>query len=164
MTASYLRLAGRIKDELSNLQRIALRTAEAWKRAQESSDDYYLDSVALNLHGFYEGIEQVFANIALAMDGRRPEGPNSHQLLLQQMAEEIPGARPAVISHNTKTALEPFLGFRHVARHVYSFQFDPSQLRQLVATVPVIFGKVEQELLAMVKFMEASDSSRGESE
>ena len=26
---------------------------EGWERARRSDDDYYLDRVALNLHGFY---------------------------------------------------------------------------------------------------------------
>jgi hypothetical protein len=36
----------------------------AWNKAAVNSDDLYLDNVALNLHGFYSGIEGVFGLIA----------------------------------------------------------------------------------------------------
>jgi hypothetical protein len=34
------------------------RAQEGWHRASTSSDDLYLDGVALNLHGFYAGLER----------------------------------------------------------------------------------------------------------
>jgi uncharacterized protein YukE len=42
------RLANRIRNELGELERVIGRVQEGWKRAQQSSDDFYLDSVALN--------------------------------------------------------------------------------------------------------------------
>ncbi|MCX5643956.1 MAG: hypothetical protein NTZ17_04625 [Phycisphaerae bacterium] len=71
---------------------------EGWQRARLSADDYYLDAVALNLHGFYGGLERIFERIATVVDGARPSGEHWHQALLRQMAEEMPGVRPAVIS------------------------------------------------------------------
>jgi len=44
-------LAMRIRDELSELDRVSQRVAEGWNRALTNADDYYLDGVALNLHG-----------------------------------------------------------------------------------------------------------------
>jgi hypothetical protein len=35
---------------------------------------YYLDSVALNLQGFYSGIERIFELIVLTVDRSRPAG------------------------------------------------------------------------------------------
>ncbi len=45
-------LAARIRREMKDVERVLRRMEEGWKRAQRSSDDYYLDGVALNLHGF----------------------------------------------------------------------------------------------------------------
>ena len=42
-------LAGRIRNELRELTRVVKRIEEGWQRAQRYTDDYYLDSVALNL-------------------------------------------------------------------------------------------------------------------
>jgi len=49
-----------------------------------------------------------------------PAGEHWHQLLLEQMASEIGGVRPAVISDATRQALDEYRGFRHVVRNVYT--------------------------------------------
>ena len=52
-------LSGRIRDELSELTRVVDRAEQGWERAKTQHDDYYLDCVALNLHGFYSGLEHM---------------------------------------------------------------------------------------------------------
>lgn len=59
-------LARRIRDELSELERVNQRVAEGWQRAIENADDYYLDGVALNLHDRldeYRGFRHVVRNV-----------------------------------------------------------------------------------------------------
>jgi hypothetical protein len=58
---------------LAELARVAARIDEGWRRAQSSADDYYLDSVALNLHGFYSGLERIFVMIATVVDMNLPD-------------------------------------------------------------------------------------------
>jgi hypothetical protein len=53
-----------IRQELEELQRVLDRIQEGWERSRRSNDDYYIDSVALNLHGFYSGFERLFTHIA----------------------------------------------------------------------------------------------------
>ena len=48
-------LIKRIHQELEEIQRVLARITDGWERARRSNDDFYLDSVALNLHGFYSG-------------------------------------------------------------------------------------------------------------
>jgi len=81
-----LALAQRIQGELVELERLVERAQEGWRRAQQSSDDYYLDGVALNLHGFYAGLERLFTLVNSHIDRNLPGGVNWHQVLLQQMA------------------------------------------------------------------------------
>ena len=56
-------LVKRIQQELDEIQTVALRINTGWKQARRSNDDLYLDSVALNLHGFYSGFERIFTQI-----------------------------------------------------------------------------------------------------
>ena len=67
-------LANRIRQELKELERVLARISEGWQRARRSGDDYYIDSVALNLHGFYSGLERIFTLIAETMDGSHAPG------------------------------------------------------------------------------------------
>ncbi|MBN1359623.1 MAG: hypothetical protein JW993_03475 [Sedimentisphaerales bacterium] len=152
-------LAASIRNELTEVQRVLGRIEEGWRRARSSADDYYLDAVALNLHGFYGGLERIFERIATVVDGARPSGEHWHQALLQQMAEEVPGVRPAVISASTRTKLDEFRSFRHVARNVYTFHLDPARLERLASGAALGFDSVKPELLAFAEFLEQQAGS-----
>ena len=149
-----IRLANRIRRELNELEIVRARVEEGWQRAHHSDDDYYLDSVALNLHGFYSGIERVFSLIAETVDGSIPQGENWHLLLLQQMTAEIPDVRPAVISGSVSKDLNEYRGFRHVVRNVYTYHFDPEKIEKLVDKVPELFRQLKLELSAFADFLE----------
>ena len=146
MSSSFLRVAQRIDDGLPELERAVQRAQLAWARARSTADDLYLDSVALNLHGFYDGLERLLELIAAAIDGCVPQGANWHQLLLRQMTADVPGVRPAALSDATREELEPFRGFRHVARHVYAFHLDPHRLQPLVEQSAAALRLVRREL------------------
>jgi hypothetical protein len=152
-------LAARIRGELKDVERLLLRVEEGWNRAHRFSDDYYLDGVALNLHGFYGGLERIFERIALVVDDARPIGENWHQLLLQQMAQEVPGVRPAVISDSSRANLDEYRSFRHVARNIYAFNLDAAKLKRLVVQAAVCFRPIQAELLAFADLLDSQASS-----
>ena len=154
MTGRLLSLSDRIRDGIVELTRIVDRVHGGWQRSQQSEDDLYLDSVALNLHGFYGGLERLFELVASTVEGSVPQGANWHRLLLEQMASEIRQERPAVISAKTITALDEYRGFRHIVRNVYTFMFDPEKVEKLVEKLPGVFKQVQTELLAFADFLE----------
>ena len=120
MKEQIFRLVERIRDECVELERVIDRAQEGWRRAKRSADEFYVDGVSLNLHSFYAGVERLFEMIAGTVDGAVPRGANWHQMLLEQMAKEVPHERPAVISKSTRDALDEYRGFRHVVRNVYT--------------------------------------------
>ncbi|MEB3338636.1 MAG: hypothetical protein VKJ46_14300 [Leptolyngbyaceae bacterium] len=149
------RLGKRIITELDEIERSLERALDGWTRFQQSSDDLYLDSTALNLHSVYNGIEKLFDMIATTVDTNRPQGSEWHQALLQQMAIEIPGIRPAVISEISCDGLDKYRKFRHVVRHIYAFHFDAAQLQQLVEAAPYLLAEVKAELIAFADFLQS---------
>jgi hypothetical protein len=70
----YQELSDRIHGAIPDLDGIVNRTLRAWSRTRETSkdQDVYLDSVALNLHGFYSGLERLFEMIARRLDHSLP--------------------------------------------------------------------------------------------
>ena len=110
--------------------------------------------MALNLHGFYGGLERLFGRIAVVVDGSLPEGPHWHQALLKQMAEDLPGLRPAVLSSETAAKLDEYRAFRHVVRNLYTVAFQPERLKVLVGDVLPLFEQVRTELFAFATFLE----------
>jgi len=149
-----LRLARRIQDEFAELVQVVDRVKKGWQQAQRSADDLYLDSVALNLHGFYAGLERLFELIAATVDGSVPRGANWHQILLEQMAAEIANIRPAVISEDSREALDEYRAFRHIVRNIYTYKFDPVKVQHLVERIPGVLEHVRSELLAFADFLE----------
>lgn len=116
MRKGPLTLASRIREEISEIKLIINRVQGGWERAKQSGDEFYLDSVALNLHSFYTAIERIFELIATTVDHEKPYGENWHQGLLRQMAVAVELVRPAVISKDIRNSLDEYRGFRHIVR------------------------------------------------
>jgi len=155
-----LNLSERIRSEVVDLESVIDRIKEGWQRSKRSGDDYYLDSVALNLHGFYSGLERIFELIASSVDSRKPNDKEWHKTLLYQMAQEVPQVRPAVISEKSRNRLDEFRGFRHVVRNVYTFKFDPEKVEKLATEVPGLFADIIPELLAFADFLQEAAQKR----
>ncbi|MBC8448728.1 MAG: hypothetical protein H8D78_13355 [Chloroflexi bacterium] len=147
-------IAGRIRTELPELAQVVERATRIWQRAVVSTDDYYVDAAALNLHGFYAGIERLLEIIADGIDQTKPSGPHWHEELLRQMAAEIPGVRPPVLSPQARDRLDRYRGFRHVVRNVYTFNLDAEQIEVLIRQLPPTMEQVSQELLVFADFLE----------
>lgn len=147
-------LVRRIHQELEELERILGRIQEGWERSRRKNDDFYLDGVALNLHGFYSGFERIFTQIAATIDGDLPHGEDWHRLLLEQMKNEISGIRPAVISIKSGGILDDLRKFRHVVRNVYTHHLDPERLKKLVKDSSESFAQLTAEISAFAAFLE----------
>ncbi|MFQ5596128.1 MAG: hypothetical protein ACE5HA_18455 [Anaerolineae bacterium] len=98
----------------------------AWEGARRFPDqqDHFLNSLALSLHSFYNGLERIFETIARQLDPAFPSGEWWHRDLLERMGQEIPGMRPAVLSADSIEKLDEFLAFRHRVRNIYTFNLE----------------------------------------
>jgi len=157
MSADRVALSGRIRAELNDLARVVERGTRLFDKAQKSSDQDWLDGVALNLHGFYAGVESIFEEIATELDGGVPAGADWHRQLLVQMAVDLPSLRPAVITLSTRACLDEYRSFRHVVRNVYTFNLRPSRLQELVEELPVCLTSLKHDLTAFCHFLELPD-------
>ena len=148
MRKELLDLGKRIESELRSIERAAQRVLSAWEGTCRFPEQrsYYLDSVALNLHSFYNGLERVFAAIARRLDPVFPSGERWHRDLLKQMGGEIPEKRPAVLSTRTLDLLDDFLAFRHLIRGLYAFELDAERLKYLLDRLPEALSSVKQDL------------------
>jgi hypothetical protein len=157
MIESYLVLAGRIRQELDEIERLIARASRAFAASLKNphDSDLYMDSAALNLHDSYSGLERVFKQIAATVDGSLPSAPDWHRQLLQQMELDLPKVRPPVLSVQTIEQLDEYLRFRHVVRNVYTFSFDPERVGRLVAKMEDFYPKLRAELLAFADFLES---------
>lgn len=151
---SFGELIVRIHQELSEVKRVIERINHIWETARRSNDDYYLDAIALNLHGFYLGFERIFVYIAETIDGNLPQGEHWHAKLLQRMTVENPNVRPAVISAEAGSNLDEYRAFRHVVRNVYTYNLNPVRLKKLINQIPALSAQLEREISLFVTFLE----------
>jgi len=149
-----LALAGRIRVSLDDVKTSVNRTVALAEKARRSGDDDYWDGVALNLHGFYSGVEQIFEDIAHTIDGGLPSGGEWHTSLLRQMTVEMGKLRPAVIRMETRQSLDEYRGVRHIVRNVYAFNLRPARLNELVLDAPKCLSNLTIDLLAFADFLD----------
>lgn len=154
MNIQYRELSDRIRGTMSDLDRVIERTLRAWPRAKEPSEaqDVYLDSVALNLHSFYSGLERLFELIARRLDHSFPSSEVWHRDLLLQMGREVEGIRPAVISTQIIVQLDEFRRFRHLIRNVYTINLLPNRMSKLILELPDLWSQLRSELTAFAEF------------
>lgn len=155
MIVRYHLLARRLQTELDNLKRVVERAESALARARQQphDQDYYLAAAALDMHGFYAGLERLFELIASEVDTSRPVGPAWHRELLTQMTLNVPGVRPAVITTETRDSLIEYLEFRHMVRNVYTFNLRPERVAGLVSNLRSAFDLACRDLLAFARFL-----------
>lgn len=154
MNKKFLTLNSHIREELLEIQGSIQRAKKAWSLALNEEDSLYLDSVALNLHDFYNGLERIFERIAENIDEIKPEGLNWHQEILRQMAMEIPKVRPAVISQDLREELDKYRAFRHIVRNIYAHNFRIDKIKDLMGNIDKVVNKLEENLQIFCEFLE----------
>jgi hypothetical protein len=161
MTESYLAVAGRIRREVEQIEDVVDRAKAIWADVDPNRPaDHRIDAVALNLHGFYAGLERVFKIVAERIDQTVPEGGSWHQELLEQMNTELNGVRPSVLSDDARKKLDRYRGFRHVVRNVYAFEFDPEQIDLLIKRLPDTADLVFRDLRAFADTLDRMASTK----
>ena len=156
MIPRYRLLAARIRAELQTLERSVDQTEGALARAQQQPADesYFVAAVAFELHGFYAGLERLFEVIGSDVEQSRPSGAAWHRDLLEQMTLSIAEVRPAVVHAETQAALLEYLEFRHVVRHMYTFDLRVERVMELGRGLRAAFDLARRDLLRFAEFLD----------
>jgi len=150
----YLTLSAVIRQKLAELGQIVDRITRIRQRLDTTEDEFYLDAIALNLHGFYAGLEQIFEAIARTIGEGMPTGSHWHQALLLQMSVAVPTVRPAVISQASRQRLDSYRGFRHVVRNVYTFNLEAARVLVLAKDLALCYEQVVADLNQFCQFLD----------
>lgn len=126
------RLAAEMESELATMTSLG----EELANAPQGTDSYSLRARGSILHDFYNGVERVFLRIARELNGGVPRGEQWHRDLVDDMALEIPGVRPAVIDGGLANVLGEYLRFRHVFRNVYGGVLESQRMVSLEDRLP----------------------------
>lgn len=157
MIPRYRVLQQRIAAEIDDLERTQQAAQRHWQRAQSAGadQDAYVNSVALNLHSFYSGLERILELIAVELDGGTLGGADWHTELLQQMTLDLKKIRPSVLARATAAHLDEYRKFRHRVRNIYAMSLDPVRMQPLVEELPALWTDVRRDLSAFAQFLDA---------
>ena len=156
MIPRYRLLASRIRAELQTLDRSVDQAEGALARAEQQPADqsYFVAAVAFELHSFYAALERLFEVISSDVEQSRPSGAAWHRELLAQMALPIADVRPAVVQTETQTALREYLEFRHVVRHMYTFDLQAERVMELGRGLRSAFDLARRDLRRFAEFLD----------
>lgn len=151
----FLSQAGK---ELSLLDRTVKVIEKRLKglRSKTDSDDFsaYVESLSLNLHSFYEGIETIFDKVLEFTGEEKPSGHEWHLELIERMALPIGQLRPEVISAKTAKKLDTFRAFRHKVRHIYGFMLVPEDIIRIAEKLKDGHDEFKRDLAKFMAFVE----------
>lgn len=106
------------------------------------------------MHNLYSAFEDLFKTVAHHFENHISDKGGWHKELLQRMAKDIPGVRPAPITAQMREMLEDLRGFRHVFRHAYLDELDPERVllvHKKALRLKKIYPQELQRFLAQLK-------------
>lgn len=117
-------LIAQIRDDLKGIEKIKTEyTHFIASLEQHTPDKYQKMVIGYLLHNFYNACENIFLNIAKTFENNI-DPQTWHKSILKRMKLELEGIRPAVIDESLYADLDDFRAFRHVFRHIYSYELD----------------------------------------
>ena len=96
--------------------------------------------------------------IAKRVDGGVPSSSDWHRRLLDQMTA-AGVSRPSVISAELASRLDPYLGFRHLARHTYPFFLNWGRMRGLVEDMDSVLRSFQDQVQDFINRMDRDDQA-----
>lgn len=121
-------LREKIDAEFENLERVVQELPAA--AALNKLSPLELSGVAVLVHNFYNGVENILKQMALSGSLRLSDGPSWHRDLLDTASAN------GFVSEDTAERLERYLGFRHFFSHAYAFDLERERLLPLAVKLP----------------------------
>lgn len=133
---SMLALIQELEGDVAELDRLKARNDTAWGRLEAGADDPVdWGALGFTIQTIYGVMENYFLRVSKYFENSLPSD-RWHQALVDKMALEIPGVRPALLTdpHEVRMVRE-VLRFRHRLRNLYGEDLDPAKTRDIQRTV-----------------------------
>ena len=111
----------------------AVAREAAQKAAQRLREDSpgHLEACTYELARFYNVVERIFERLCEEFENHFEKRGECHEKLIQRLALDLEGIRPAFIPSDRIAEVRELKGFRHVMRHAYDLTLRPDRLAEL---------------------------------
>lgn len=92
----------------------------------------HLEACAYEMNRFYTVLERMLERICEGFENHFEKSGNYHDKLLQRLALDLPGLRPAFLPVESLPELSELRRFRHLIRHAYTLTLRADRLGELV--------------------------------
>ena len=106
--------------------------------------------IALILHSFYQGVENMASHILKHIEEHKPTGTRWHKSLLEAMFGEN-SKNIVILRKDLKIQIEKYLEFRHVVRSAYSHQLDWEKMEILVINLEYVWKMIKSDVEMFIK-------------
>ena len=152
-SADRLVFATDLNAQFATLERISQRLSDRAK-GLTSDDIVRMESVAYQIHNFYNAVEDLLKVIASYFENNISESSRWHSALLQRMMQDVPGVRPAALTLETFTILNGLRGFRHFFRHAYEVPLNYEQLLANLKQAELALPQLQQDIDTFLKALD----------
>ena len=101
--------------------------------------------IALILHSFYNGIENILLLIIKNKDVVLPNGIKWHKELFAKAFKKTEN-RSQIFREELKVGLNDYLQFRHFVRHSYSFQLKWEKMKNMFFDMNTIWKNIKMDI------------------
>lgn len=119
--------------EIAADRAVLASAADNAARWVEQSTPGALEACAYEMNRFYTALERMLERICESFENHFERNGNYHEKLLQRLALDLPGLRPAFIPPPALPPLTELRRFRHLVRHAYDLTLRADRLRELVS-------------------------------
>jgi hypothetical protein len=106
--------------------------------------------IAMILHSFYNGVENILLLIIKNKDLNLPNGVKWHKELFAK-AFEATENRSQILREELKLTLSDYLQFRHFVRHSYGFQLKWEKMKNMLFGMNIIWENIKEDINMFMK-------------
>jgi hypothetical protein len=135
----------RIESELEMLRRLLSDHAPLLEELQHRPPTPWERSACgALLHAFYNGVENIFKNVAQSRDEAIPRTGDWHASLLERMS--LAHEKTGMIDGPLAERLKEYLRFRHFFRHAYVFDIRWEKMSPLLDDLETLRATFESQI------------------
>lgn len=131
------------------------QAVEARAGAMRPDEVATVESLAYQIHNFYNACEDLLKFVANAFENHIDEQATWHRGLLQRMSLTIEGVRPALVSAEVLPHLNALRSFRHFFRHAYNTPIHLPRLLLVLDDARAAYPILQRDVAAFIAHLRA---------